>query len=196
MTKRYGQAFNSLDDIDKKYQIIYADPPWHFKVYNNKTGLGRSAEKHYNTLILDDIKNLNIPSDKNSVLFLWIPCCQLQEGLEVIKSWGFEFKTVAFVWIKKTKKTNGLFWGMGFWTRSNAELCLLATKGKISRIRKDIHQVVMSKAREHSRKPDEVRERIVKLMGDLPRIELFARQRFDGWDAFGNETGNTVQKIL
>jgi len=111
----------------------------------------------------------------------------LQEGLDTIKSWNFKYKTCAFSWVKKNKKSDSLFWGLGYYTRSNNEICLLATKGKPKRISSSVHQVVLDKIREHSRKPDCVRDRIVQLCGDLPRIELFARQRVDGWDCWGNE---------
>lgn len=127
-------------------------------------------------------------SNENCVLFLWVTAPCLLEGLELINSWGFTYKTIGFTWIKTNKKNDSLFWGMGYYTRANTELCLLATKGKpLKRISKSVHQVVMSKIREHSRKPDEVRDRIVKLFDDLPRIELFARQQVDGWDCWGNE---------
>lgn len=139
-----------------------------------------------------DVKDIcNLPvkriADDNCILFMWVTFPKLNECFDVIKAWGFEYKTVAFVWIKENKKSNSLFWGMGRWTRSNAEICLLATKGKPKRLSAGVHQVIISKIREHSRKPDETRDRIIELCGDLPRIELFARQQFDGWDAFGNE---------
>ena len=108
-------------------------------------------------------------------------------ALKVIKEWGFEYKTCGFSWVKKNKKADSLFWGMGYYTRSNNEICLLATKGKPKRVSSGVHQVVIDKIREHSRKPDCVRDRIVKLCGDLPRIELFARQKTPGWDVWGNE---------
>lgn len=181
---------------DKKYKIIYADPPWRFKVWSRPTGLGRTADSHYSTMTLEDIKYLDIPADDDSISFLWVPCPMLKEGLEVIEAWGFEFKTVAFVWIKKNIVNGGLFWGMGYWTRANAEICLLGTKGKISRLKKNVHQVVMSPIKEHSRKPDEVRNRIVELMGDLPRIELFARDRVEGWDCWGDQLPSTSQRLL
>ena len=177
----------------KKYQIIYADPPWKFKVWDKATGLGRSAESHYSTMDLESIKQLNIPADKNCVLFLWTRCPQMIEGLEVIKAWGFKFKTVAFVWVKKNKKADSLFWGMGYWTRANAELCLLATKGNIKRIHMGIHQIVYTRVRKHSQKPDEVRNRIVQLMGNLSRIELFAREKTEGWDVWGNEVESDIK---
>lgn len=171
-----------------KYQIIYADPPWSYKVWPKK-GLGRSAESHYKTMDKNSIQKLPIKeiSDKNCVLFLWVtpPC--LLEGIELIKAWGFEYKTIAFTWVKKNKKSDSLFWGMGYWTRANAELCLLATKGKPKRISARVHQVINTPIEQHSKKPDETRKRIVELMGDLPRIELFARDKVDGWHTWGNE---------
>lgn len=126
-------------------------------------------------------------------LFLWVTFPQLPEALSVIKAWGFTYKTVAFAWVKQNKKTPTLFWGMGYWTRANVELCLLATKGHPKRQAAGIHQVVVSPVEEHSKKPHEVRERIVALMGDLPRVELFARQSPPGWDVWGNEVEATVQ---
>ena len=126
-------------------------------------------------------------ADNNCVLFLWITYPKLIDCIKTIEKWGFEYKTCAFSWIKKNKKSDSLFWGLGYYTRSNNEICLLATKGKPKRISSAVHQVVIDKIREHSRKPDCVRDRIVQLCGDLPRIELFARQRVDGWDCWGNE---------
>ena len=160
----------------KKYGVIYADPPWHFCVYSEK-GTGRSADRHYPTMDIADICALLVKSlaDKDCALFLWatFPC--LRQALSVLDAWGFQFKTVAFVWIKQNRKSSGLFWGMGYWTRSNAELCILATRGTPKRRCARVHQVVVSHIEEHSKKPQEVRERIVQLMGDIPRIELFAR---------------------
>ena len=177
-------------NTDKKYNIIYADPPWRYKVWSRDTGLGRSAEAHYQTMEKQDIQDLPIRSisDKNCVLFLWVTYPCLLEGIELIKKWGFEYKTCAFSWIKLNKKNEQPFTGMGYYTRANNEICLLATKGKpLKRKSKAVKQVVLSKIEEHSKKPNEVRNRIVELFGDLPRIELFARQYADGWDCWGNE---------
>ena len=137
----------------------------------------------------EDIKNLPVKniSDKNCILFLWVTYPLLEAGLLTIKEWGFNYKTCAFSWIKKNKKSDSLFWGLGHWTRANNEICLLATKGKPKRVSKGVHQVVYEPIREHSRKPDCVRDRIVELCGDIPRIELFARQRVEGWDSWGDE---------
>lgn len=157
-------------------------------MYSEK-GLGRSAENHYPTMSLEDIKNLPINNlaDKNCVLFMWTTIPLLKDSFSVLDSWGFEYKSIAFVWIKLNKKSDTLFWGMGHWTRSNAELCILATKGHPKRQSAKVHQVIMSHIQQHSKKPDEARERIIELIGDLPRIELFAREKKDGWDSWGNE---------
>jgi len=178
----------------KKYQIIYADPPWKFTVFSDK-GNTRSPSSHYKVMRFTDILDLPIQNlaDKNCVLFLWAIYPMLPEALRVIKDWGFEYKTIAFTWVKKNKKSNTWFWGMGYWTRQNPEICLLATKGNPKRISKSVHSIIDSRIREHSRKPDEVKERIVALMGDLPRIELFARQKTEGWDVWGNEVKSDIE---
>lgn len=177
----------------KKYGIIYADPPWHYRVYSKK-GAGRSAESHYPTMTIEKIQALPVSelADKDCALFMWITFPLLKESLSVLSAWGFKFKTTAFVWIKQNRKSDSLFWGMGYWTRANAEFCVLATKGKPKRIAKNVHQVIVSHIEEHSKKPDEARRRIVRLMGDLPRIELFARQKSAGWDVWGNEVESDI----
>ena len=177
-------------NTDKKYNIIYADPPWQYKVWSRDTGLGRSAESHYNTMEKKNIQDLPVPNvcEKNCVLLLWVTYPCLEEGLELMKKWGFKYKTCAFSWIKINKNKDTPFVGMKYYTRANNEICLLGTKGKtLTRRSKAVQQVVLSKIREHSRKPDEVRNRIVELFGDIPRIELFARQQVEGWDCWGNE---------
>lgn len=140
---------------------------------------------------MDNKSIANLPinqiADKNCILFIWVTMPKLNECFDIIKKWGFVYKTCGFVWIKKNKKSDSIFWGLGRWTRSNAEICLIATKGKPKRISAKVHSVIISRIREHSRKPDEVREIIVELCGDLSRIELFARQEIVGWDCWGNE---------
>ena len=131
-------------------------------------------------------------ADRDCALFLWATFPQLPEALRLIKAWGFVYKTVAFVWLKQNRKALTWFYGLGFWTRSNAEVCLLATKGHPKRQSAGIHQLVISPVERHSKKPDEVREKIVELMGDVPRIELFARQQTPGWDVWGNEVENST----
>ena len=175
--------------MNNKYSIIYADPPWR---YRNKNLRG-VAENHYPTMNIDDICTLPVSeiAAQDSALFLWATFPMLTEALRVIEAWGFHFKTVAFVWLKQNRKAKTWFYGMGFWTRSNAEICLLATKGHPKRKDKAVHQFIISPLEAHSKKPDEVRKNIERLMGDLPRIELFARQHNVGWDVWGNEVDST-----
>lgn len=175
-------------NLMKKYQIIYADPPWEYKVYSKK-GQTRSAEVHYPTMALADIQALPVGklADDNCILFMWTTIPLLRDCFSVMESWGFTYKTVAFVWVKQNRKSDSLFWGMGHWTRANAELCMLATKGHPRRKSAGVHQVIISHIENHSKKPDDARKRIVELVGDLPRIELFAREKTPGWDVWGNE---------
>jgi len=179
---------------NKKYNIIYADPPWQFKNYSDKWHKDRKESRwvanHYDCMTPEEIKKLPVQNicENDAVLFLWVTFPKLIEGLELIKNWGFTYKTNAFTWIKLNKKANSLFTGMGYYTRSNAELCLLGTKGKVlERKSHSVHSVIQSHIEWHSKKPDEAKERIVQLFGDLPRIELFARQKVEGWDCWGNE---------
>jgi N6-adenosine-specific RNA methylase IME4 len=175
---------------NKKYQIVYADPPWSYKVWTAKGG-HKSASAHYPVMDLGDICGLPIKdiADNNCILFLWATFPNLPEAFEVIKKWGFVYKTVAFNWTKIYSNGNPVC-GLGYWTRSNGEVCLLATKGKIRRINKGVYQAILSPQEGHSKKPNEIRNRIVTLMGDLPRIELFARQKTEGWDVWGDEVNN------
>jgi N6-adenosine-specific RNA methylase IME4 len=169
------------------YQIIYADPPWK---YQDK-GCNGNCEAHYKTMSIQDlefmgdfVKDL---SNENCVLFLWTTYPMLKEALRVIEAWGFKYKSIAFQWIKLNKKNGKPFYGLGRWTRGNTEPCLLATKGKPQRISKSVFQLIQEPIAEHSKKPNIVRDKIVELMGNLPRIELFARERERGWDAWGDE---------
>ena len=170
----------------KEYNIIYADPPWR---YNGNRHGSRSTERHYPTMSLEEICALPVAdiSAKDSALFLWVTFPILRQAFSVIDSWGFKYKTVAFVWAKQNRKTASWFWGMGNWTRANAEICLLATKGAPKRQSGSVHQLLVSKVEEHSKKPDDARERIIQLIGDKPRVELFARTHPPGWDVWGNE---------
>ena len=138
---------------------------------------------------IDDIRLLPVGeiADDDCVLFLWITFPCLKEGISVMESWGFTYKTCGFNWVKKNKKKDTYFMGLGFWTRSNSEVCLIGTKGHPKRVSKAVPQVCDARVMEHSRKPSEVRERIVELCGDVPRIELFARETVKGWDCFGDE---------
>ena len=172
---------------NKKYQVVYADPPWHFN-FRNRKGLSQEAKDNlYETMGGEDIKALpvNQITDDNCILFLWVMNSEIPLALEVISSWGFLYKTVAFTWVKTTKNT--YHFGGGNWTRSNPELCLLATKGRPKRKSASVRNLQIHRVGKHSKKPNEIREAIVQLVGDIPRIELFARQKTEGWDVWGNE---------
>ena len=176
-------------NTDRKYNIIYADPPWKYKYYSEKGEKEKSAQKHYDCMSLDDIKSLpiNALAYKDCVLLMWVTFPFLEKSFEVLKAWGFTYKTVGFTWVKRCKKSDGFHFGNGHWTRANAEICLLATQGNPHRVSASVRQVCDARIMEHSRKPDEIRDRIVQLCGDLPRIELFALQHADGWYCWGNE---------
>lgn len=198
------EDLNALIAAGKKFSVIYADPPWSFKVYSGK-GKQRSAERHYDTASLDDIKALPIGNLAGSdcALFMWCVMPELPGALEVVHAWGFEYKTVAFVWVKTNEndkginlKGEGLHWGMGYWTRANAELCLLATKGSPKRIDKGVHQVVVSPIGAHSRKPDEAQVRIERLLTPEPsrdtHLELFGRRGTPRWTVWGNQISRNL----
>tara|TARA_R100000030_G_scaffold43260_1_gene32623 strand:- start:204 stop:737 length:534 start_codon:yes stop_codon:yes gene_type:complete len=172
---------------NKKYGVIYADPPWSFKTYSEK-GKDRSPEKHYPVLSIADI--IRLPVDRiakdNAVLLMWVVDPLLDQAFKVIDAWGFKYKTVGFTWAKSNKTKPGFFTGLGYWTRGNPEMCLLATKGKPKRLSKSVPQLVIDQRREHSKKPDIMYKHIENLL-EGPYIELFARQKVSGWDAWGNE---------
>lgn len=146
------------------------------------------------TMSTSEICGLDIEkiASDNCVLLLWATFPQLAEALQVIEAWGFQYKTVAFVWLKQNKSGKGWFFGLGFWTRGNVEICLLAVKGKPKRISNRVSQLLISPLRGHSQKPDETRDKIVELLGNLPRIELFAREKTEGWDIWGNEVASDL----
>jgi N6-adenosine-specific RNA methylase IME4 len=186
----------------KRYEIIYADPPWSYNAASIKGTSRGVAERYYKTMTLEEIKNFKINDFANQngcTLFMWITMPHLNELKEILANWKFTYKTVAFVWIKKYKHTKTNVLACGYWTRSNAELCILATKGKNypRRISKSVSQIIESEQREHSRKPDETYVRIEKLMGkNYNKIELFARHKREGWDVFGDEAPKEQQMII
>ncbi len=184
----------------KKYKLIYADPPWDYSDVHTWRKMGGGVRGKYKTMKLEDIKKLPIGSfsDEDCLLFLWVTFPNLKEGLEVIKAWGFKYVTIGFTWVKLNSKNGKPFFGIGYYTKSNAELCLIGVKGKPSRLKKTdkVSSVIISRKREHSRKPDEARQRILQLVGDIPKVELFARERHKGWDYWGNEVPSDVQTTI
>ena len=179
---------------NKKYSIIYADPPWFFRnrqpISTIKFRKNVHISERYPVMQTEEIKKLKVQEicEPNCVLFIWTTGVHVPHAIEVIKAWGFKYKTLAFVWRKLTK-TKKCAVNMGMWTMPSTELCLLAIKGKPHEllISRKVRQYTETIRREHSQKPDEVRNKIVDMFGDLPKIELFARDRYEGWDVWGNE---------
>lgn len=171
------------------HQLIYADPPW---IYRDKCHAGeRGAGYKYELMTTKELYAMRPFIDSiaapDCLLAMWWVPPQPCEAINLMMAWGFTLKTMkGFTWHKLTKHGKDHF-GMGNWTRANTEDCLFAVRGKPKRISAAVPQLIHAPVREHSRKPDEARDRLVQLMGDVSRIELFARQKFDGWDAWGNE---------
>ena len=158
---------------EKKYSVIYADPPWNYAA----GGKTRNVERHYRTMKPEDIYSLPVQdiAEDDCLLFLWATFPNLDVALETIRRWGFQYKTAAFVWVKRNRKSPSWFWGLGNWTRANAEICLLATKGKPKRASASVHSIIDAPIGRHSEKPAEARDRIVQLAGGGgSMIELFA----------------------
>ena len=174
----------------RRYGVIYADPPWHFRNWSAR-GTGRNAISHYECMDFAALTKLPVSelAADDCALFLWATDPLLPQALELIKAWGFEYKTVGFYWVKLNAAAKGdadYFTGLGYWTRANPEQCLLATRGSPPRQAKDVRRLVVDRRREHSRKPDVVRDRIERLV-DGPYIELFARETKRGWDCWGDQ---------
>lgn len=174
----------------KKYELIYADPPWRYR----SGKVQGAAINHYATMSDEELYQLPVAeiAADNCVLLLWATFPKLPEALRLIEAWGFQYKTVGFVWVKTNPSGNGFFPGLGWWTRSNAEICLLAVRGKPKRQCAGISQLIISHRERHSKKPDIVRDLAVSLVGDVPRIELFARETPPGWDVWGNEVDCSI----
>jgi len=191
----------------KKYQIIYADPPWKYRSTTSPGQIGKyattKARTYYDVMSLEDICNMPIKeiADDNCVLFLWATFPLLPDCLKVFNAWGFKYKTLGFSWLKTNKKNNRLFFGVGNYTKSNAEVCLMGMRGKLKPVSNKVSSAILSPREKHSKKPSIVRKRIVELFGNLPRIELFARKPdtlFDkdywkGWDVWGNEVESDIE---
>lgn len=197
-----GWPFDCLER--GKYGAILADPPWRFRTWDKRTAIPRvrsggtnvAAAVHYETMTVEDLCALPVSrlAADDCSLFLWVTWPTLLDGIAVVGAWGFEFKTCAFCWTKAhagqiemfRDDLDGLL-GMGYWTRANTEPCLLATRGNPKRLNADVRQAIIAPRREHSRKPDGIHERIERLVAG-PYCELFARQKRQGWDVWGNQT--------
>jgi site-specific DNA-methyltransferase (adenine-specific) len=179
-----------------KYNIIYADPPWKYNSRNNiNTRFGGGVFNKYSLMTMEEIKSLPISNlaEENCVLFLWCTFPYLDEQIKLFDYWGFRYRTLGFSWIKTNSKNGKPFFGVGYYAKSNCEICLMGMKGQLKPISNKVSSVIISPRREHSKKPDEVRNKIVELFGDLPRIELFAREKVEGWASWGNEIESDVE---
>jgi|SRR5215831_3229972 len=186
--ERLAATCNQPFPSDRRYAVIYADPPWHFEVYNEESGIECAAANHYSTMTLDEICALPVShlATDAAVLFLWTTLPHLEEALQVVAAWGFAYKSNV-VWVKDQI-------GLGYLVRNQHELLLIATRGDIPTpppARRPA-SVISAPRREHSRKPDEAYELIERMYPELPRIELFARQARPGWAAWGNEVGTAT----
>lgn len=182
-----------------KFNIILADPPWRFKNWSMKELANRgekwarrNGRSPYDVMDTEGIAALPVQNitAKNAILMMWATYPKLVDAIEVVKAWGFEYKTVAFTWVKLNKGGSGFKFGLGYHSRGNSEICLLATKGKgLRRVDNAVPNLLIAPVRDHSQKPEEARDRIERLYGDVPRVELFARQERSGWTALGNQVG-------
>ena len=177
-----------------RYPIIYADPPWSYD--NDQSGQSARGGTAYPRMALDGLKALPVGrlADDDCTLFLWATHPKMREALEVIEAWGFRYVTCAFMWVKTNRSGEGFYSGLGYWTNGNTEPCLLAVKGhpRWMRAARDVKQLVVTPVGRHSAKPDEVRDRIVRLMGDRSRVELFARGTGEGWDSWGSDAERPI----
>lgn len=188
------------------FGCLLVDPPWGFETYGGERATPhRTDVDHYATMSADELKALPVAdiAAKDCALFMWVVSSHLAESIELARAWGFGFKTIAFVWAKTTKEPTsnqfGLFppvkaahrLGMGYWTRQQAEICLMFTRGKPKRLSMGVRQIIEAPRREHSRKPDETHDRIQSLVAG-PYLELFAREPREGWEVWGNQTAKFV----
>jgi len=192
-----------FDDLERgKYGASLADPPWQFfnwscrPWWERKNATTRAAERHYETESTDNLCALPVSeiAAPDCVLFLWMVWPSVPDAMRLIEAWGFTFKTCAFCWTKAHAGQIEMFeqsipdqMGLGYWTRANTEACLLATRGKPRRLAADVRQAIIEPRRQHSRKPNCIHGRIERLVAG-PYVELFARQKRQGWDCWGNQT--------
>jgi N6-adenosine-specific RNA methylase IME4 len=197
--------------VSQKYDVILADPPWHFKVWSEETGSGRSASQHYPTMSMRDILELPVSelAAENCALFLWTTWPMIFEAPKIMSAWGFTYRTEAWLWVKPRKDylpqkiTVGSHiildsdWamGLGYYTRANSEPCLLAVRGRMPVQDRGVLALITSPRREHSQKPDEQYAKIERLYPGMRYLELFARSKRPGWDAWGNEVESDIQLL-
>lgn len=186
-------------NVDGMFPIILCDPPW---AYSDRNCNG-AAEQQYRTMPIADIKALPVAqlAAPDAVMFMWGTYPLIEDMLELGATWGFQYKSIAFQWVKLNRVSLTPFYGLGRWTRGNTEGCFLFTRGKPHRVHKGVFQLVDQLEEEtltdrigrHSAKPAIVREKIHQLMGaEPPSIELFAREPAPGWECFGDQVNGTI----
>jgi N6-adenosine-specific RNA methylase IME4 len=175
-TKRAAETLGT-----RLYGVLYVDPPWDASFYSRETGMNRHPANHYPTMLLDELFALKLPAAKDCVLYLWAPFNQLGNAMDLIRAWGFVQKS-AHVWAKDRL-------GTGFWARENGELLLVATRGTVPAPApgEQFPYVIHAPRGEPSEKPEIFPRMIEKLWPNTPRLEMFAREKRDGWDSWGNE---------
>lgn len=183
------QSKSDIPKAGRRYQIIYADPPWS---YTENWGNG-AVHHHYDSMSISQLKALPVGAlaDDNCHLYLWVTNPFIQEGLDLVKVWGFEYKQL-ITWVK-TNKDGTTRMGLGYYFRGVTEHCIFAVKGKLPRINKSIKNIVFAEFSKHSKKPDIFRDIIIAHSGDRERVELFARQKIEGWDSWGNEVESDIE---
>lgn len=177
------------------YSIIYCDPPWDYagREQHNNVKENKSVINHYPTMKLEDLKKLNVQSicEKDCLLFMWSSSPHLPQAIQLMESWGFEYKTIAFVWDKQRVNP-------GYYTMSQCEICLVGKRGRIPSPRgsKNIRQFLSEVRGRHSAKPIEVRKRIELMFPTQKKVELFSREKVEGWDCWGNEVESNIQLAI
>ena len=189
-------------NTNKKYNIIYADPPWRYgskQLFRNGGVRFHSLENEYPTMATAKICELPVANitDKDCALFMWATDSHIKDAIKLMEAWGFKYVTIAFVWAKQTSGGK-LVCNLGAWTMKNCEVCLFGTKGamKKHKLSNSVRQLFFAERTAHSKKPDCVRGFIEDMFGDISRIELFARQHADGWDCWGNETDKFTKEVI
>jgi N6-adenosine-specific RNA methylase IME4 len=176
--------------VTRTYNLLYVDPPWAYNPrHNQNTKFGGGAMAHYPVMPMTEIAALDLGklAADNCALFLWCTFPKLDQQIQLFRTWGFRYATQAFTWVKTNLRNGAPFFGPGYYTASNTEVCLLGIKGRMKPVDNTVSSLVIQPRQQHGKKPNVVRQRIVQLFGDLPRAELFAREVAPGWDAFGNE---------
>lgn len=214
-TKATSKGLAFANSPMNRYDVLLADPPWSYRVWSGQKS--RTSDAHYRTLSTETIAELPISriAADDAALFLWSTPPAIQEALRVVEAWGFRYKTFAFVWVKHDKHPRGhakavdkpliyragelygASFGLGHYTRANAEICLLGIRGRMPVADKGVSQLIVSQRRDHSWKPDEQYDCIERLYPTSTRLELFARRRRSGWDALGLDLdGRDVRTTL